>query len=118
MSELKKHNVETYLKACGMWKKVTEDYNANVIINLMEGYAQLYHNNQVKQANEASTSHNKALDIDLVSHCGLTEGEQEERRDLMILRADSTRFFHQCELDRLNEINDKMFKNSKNPHRG
>lgn len=53
-----------------------------------------------------------------VSHCGLTEEEQEERRDLMMLRADSTRFFHQCELDRLNEINDKMFKNSKNPHCG
>jgi len=69
MSKLKKHNVETYLKACGMWKKVTEDYNPNVIISLMEGYAQLYHNNQVKQTNEASASHNKALDIDLVIEC-------------------------------------------------
>ena len=49
--------------------------------------------------------------LDPVSYCGLTEGEQEERRDLMALRADHTRFFHQSELDRLNEINDKMFKN-------
>jgi hypothetical protein len=58
----------------------------------------------------------KSVVLDLASHCDLTEEEQEERRDLMMLRADSTRFFHQCELDRLNEINDKMFLNSKNPH--
>tara|TARA_R110000796_G_scaffold195046_2_gene311517 strand:- start:605 stop:844 length:240 start_codon:yes stop_codon:yes gene_type:complete len=43
-----KHNVTEYLQACGMFKKITEDHNPSIIINLMEGYAQLYHNNLVK----------------------------------------------------------------------
>jgi hypothetical protein len=54
-----KHNVTEYLNACGMFKKITEDHNANIIINLMEGYAQLYHNNLVK---------NNGV-LDLVSKC-------------------------------------------------
>ena len=62
MSEIGKHNVKTYLKACGMYKKVAEEMNPNVIINLMEGYAQLYHNRQ-KKANEVNEQLKEALPL-------------------------------------------------------
>ena len=61
-----KHNVTEYLNACGMFKKITEDHNPNIIINLMEGYAQLYHNNLVKN-NDV---------LDLVSHCPLCNSDK------------------------------------------
>lgn len=67
MSDKKRHNVKAYLEACGMYKKVTEEMNPNIIINLMEGYAQLYHNNQRSKANDVELSQEKALHKHIVS---------------------------------------------------
>ena len=59
-----------------MFKKITEDHNPNIIINLMEGYAQLYHNNLVKN-NDVLDLVSKSFiiewDDDYVNRSGTTE---------------------------------------------
>jgi hypothetical protein len=53
-----------------------------------------------------------------VSHCGLTEIEYTERKMLLELQRNRTRWFSQEEFDRLKELSNKMFKNAGSPHCG
>ncbi len=67
---------------------------------------------------ESIDAQQKALHIDDVSHCGLTEIEYTERERLLELQRSTTRWFSQQEFDRLKELSNKMFKNAGSPHCG
>lgn len=67
MSEIGKHNVRAYLEACGKYQKYENSCEIEELTRLMDGYAQLYYNNQkqtnsVKKLHIQRVSNNEALD--------------------------------------------------------